>query len=146
MNLIGTQSLTIVAVLGALLSGVPGPTAAAAPKAVVVSSPTIAREGTATLSPADRLSSGRLRSSIRVSSGKRLRVDVNPPLPGGRNWKVRIERSRNGKWRQVCTCRTVGRAETLSLKVPKGTYRIRVLPHKGYRTSTPAQRFSSIPP
>ena len=91
-----------VVVAAALLMvpvGAPGAsTATAAPASVAVSTPATTVKAPAT----------RARASLRVSSGQRLTIDVNPNLTGKGAWRVKVERRKGGTWHRVCNCRTKG--------------------------------------
>ena len=128
LQLIHPRRLAVLTVLTLLLPANlidAGPSAAAATR-VPVSVSTMVSSGMP--------SAARPRATVFVRKGTRLMVNVNPNLNGDRAWKVRVERKRKGAWRTVCTCNTIGAAETLSLNVPKGTYRVRLLPRAGYST------------
>ena len=69
--------------------------------------------------------------TLSVPSDGVLHVDVAPNLKRKGYWKVRVERKSGSKWRHVATRRTVGRDETLDLRIKQGTYRVRVLRRAG---------------
>lgn len=62
-----------------------------------------------------------------VSDRSKLSVDVDPNV-GKRYWKFKVQRLRgDGTWgERKPTYRTSGKAETKTLNLPKGTYRVRV--------------------
>ncbi len=68
-----------------------------------------------------------------VDDGSKLRVNVNPNQ-GSRNWRFDVQRRRaDATWVTRSTHRTRGAAETRTLDLPAGTYRVRVHPKFGYR-------------
>lgn len=78
----------------------------------------------------------RKRTRATLRGGTRLRVDVNPNLPGDGSYRIRLQKRRNGEWQGLRTVRTRGRAETRSFRVRDGRYRVRVLSQRGYAGST----------
>jgi probable HAF family extracellular repeat protein len=82
------------------------------------------------------------RKTARVHLGTdaartRLRVDVDPNKGAG-YWTFRVQRQRaDGAWRTLRpTYTTYGRAETRTLNLRKGTYRVKVQAKYGYRGTT----------
>ncbi|MCU0300642.1 MAG: hypothetical protein MUF35_03440 [Candidatus Nanopelagicales bacterium] len=72
-------------------------------------------------------------------SGSVLYVDVNPNLPKKRYWKFRVYQQRaDGSWRARKTSTTLGSKETRTINLPKGTYKVVVLPKYGYQGSESA--------
>lgn len=67
-----------------------------------------------------------------VAASSRLSLDVDPDLSTG-SWAFRVQSQRaNGRWRTLpATYRTRGAQETRTLDLPRGTYRIRILPRFG---------------
>ena len=74
-----------------------------------------------------------------VASSAKLGVDVDPDLSAG-SWAFRVQRQRDdGSWRTLrTTYRTHGPDETRILDLPRGTYRVRVLPRMGLTEATSA--------
>jgi len=74
-----------------------------------------------------------------VASRSKLSVDIDPDLSAG-SWAFRVQRQReDGSWRTLrATHRTRGARETRILDLPRGTYRVRVLPHLGLIEATSA--------
>ncbi len=66
-------------------------------------------------------------------------MDVDPDLSAG-SWAFRVQRQRDdGSWRTLrTTYRTHGPDETRILDLPRGTYRVRVLPRMGLTEATSA--------
>ena len=62
-----------------------------------------------------------------VNSASRLFVDVNPSRGSG-YWSFRVQSLTSGRWTtRPTTYRTQGTAETATINLPKGTYRVIVL-------------------
>lgn len=71
-----------------------------------------------------------------VRDRTRLRLNVNPDL-GADAWRVTIQRKRpDGTWARVGTHLTRGTAETRTLDLPRGTYRVVVRAQKGFTRAT----------
>jgi len=67
-----------------------------------------------------------------VSGESKMRINVNPNKGSG-FWKVKIQKKTATGWKALKkTYRTKGRAEILTVDLPKGTYRAKVLPKYGY--------------
>ena len=67
-----------------------------------------------------------------VSGKSKMRINVNPNKGSG-FWKVKIQKKTATGWKTLKkTYRTKGRAEILTVDLPKGTYRAKVLPKYGY--------------
>jgi hypothetical protein len=82
------------------------------------------------------------RKTARVHLGTdpaqtRLRVNIDPNKGAG-YWTFRVQRQRaDGTWRTLRpTYTTYGRAETRTLNLRKGTYRVKVQAKYGYRGTT----------
>ncbi len=75
------------------------------------------------------------RASVKVRAVKsrsKLRVNVNPNR-GSRYWTFKVKRKRaDGTWAGKGTYRTRRAAETRTINLPKGTYRVRVRPKFGH--------------
>ncbi len=71
-----------------------------------------------------------------VSSRSKLRVDVDPNKGRG-YWTFRVQKKRaDGTWKPLKTYRTRGSAETRTINLPKGTYRVVVRAKYGYAGTT----------
>jgi hypothetical protein len=70
-------------------------------------------------------------------SGNVLYVDVNPNLPKKQYWKFRVYKQNptDGSWVAKKTYRTAGSKETRTINLPKGTYKVVVLPKYGHQSS-----------
>jgi hypothetical protein len=70
-------------------------------------------------------------------SGNVLYVDVNPNLPKRQYWKFRVHKYNpaDGSWVAKRTYRTAGSKETRTINLPKGTYKVVVLPKYGHQPS-----------
>ncbi len=75
--------------------------------------------------------------SVRSASSSKLGVDIDPDLTAGA-WAFRVQRQRtDGSWRTLkATFRTRGAKETRIVDLPRGTYRVRVLPRMGLIEAT----------
>ena len=64
-------------------------------------------------------------------------MDIDPDLTAG-SWAFRVQRQRtDGSWRTLkATYRTRGAKETRIVDLPRGTYRVRVLPRMGLTEAT----------
>jgi hypothetical protein len=66
-------------------------------------------------------------------------VNVNPNRGSG-FWKVKVQKRTDSGWRTLKkTYRTKGKAEKLTINLPKGTYRAKVLPKYGYEKAYSAR-------
>ena len=64
-----------------------------------------------------------------VSGGTKIRVDVNPNLPGGQNYSFRLQKMVKGDWVPYSKAHgTKGGNETRTVNVPKGTWRAECYP------------------
>lgn len=69
-------------------------------------------------------------------SGRVLYVNVNPNLTGSKYWRFRvIRKAADGTWVPKKVYRTRGAGETRTIDLPKGRYRVVVLPKYGYQAS-----------
>jgi hypothetical protein len=67
-----------------------------------------------------------------VSARSKLKVDVNPNM-GAKYWTFQVQRrNADGTWKALKTYRTRGTAETRTLDLRKGTYRVWVNPKFGH--------------
>jgi hypothetical protein len=67
-----------------------------------------------------------------VSKRSKLYLNVNPNV-GKRSWQVMVQKKSKGSWRTLPKVyRTKGRAERLRINLPKGKYRVVVLPDHGH--------------
>lgn len=85
--------------------------------------------------------SPRVRVAVAaVSQRTRLHLNVDPNLGSG-SWLVRVQRRRtDGTWATLVTSyRTWGTAETRTLDLPRGTYRVVVPSQSGYRWAASAE-------
>lgn len=74
-----------------------------------------------------------------VSGRSKLKVDVNPNM-GSKYWTFQVQRKNaDATWKALKTYRTLGRAETRTINLPKGTYRVLVNPKFGYSGATSAE-------
>lgn len=74
-----------------------------------------------------------------VRDGTRLWLNVNPNL-GCASWRVTIQRQRADRtWARVGVYRTLGRAETRTVDLPRGTYRVVVNTQKGFQRAVSAE-------
>jgi hypothetical protein len=75
------------------------------------------------------------RASVKVRAVKsrsKLRINVNPNR-GSRYWTFKVQRKRaDGTWAGKGAYRTRRAAETRTINLPKGTYRVRVRPKFGH--------------
>ena len=81
--------------------------------------------------PATPVKAAKVTTSSK-SARTKLHVNVNPNKGSG-YWNVRIQKKTSKGWKYVGkTYRTQGKYETLTLNLPKGTYRAVVMPKYGY--------------
>lgn len=74
-----------------------------------------------------------------VSKGSKLKVDVNPDRSKG-SWSFTVQRKQpDGSWKSMKTYATKGKAETKTVNLSKGTYRVVVHGKDGYASSTSAE-------
>jgi hypothetical protein len=67
-----------------------------------------------------------------VSARSKLKVDVNPNM-GSKYWTFQVQRKiADGTWKALKTYRTYGSAETRTVNLRKGTYRVWVNPKFGH--------------
>ncbi len=67
-----------------------------------------------------------------VSARSKLKVDVNPNM-GTKYWTFQVQRKNvDGTWKALKTYRTYGSAETRTVNLRKGTYRVWVNPKFGH--------------
>ncbi len=74
---------------------------------------------------------------VKATSGRsKLFVDVNPNKGSG-HWRFQVQSKRsNGSWKALKSYRTKGSAETRTLNLKRGTYRVVVTGKYGYRGVT----------
>ncbi len=77
---------------------------------------------------------------VKATSGRsKLFVDVNPNKGSG-FWTFQVQSKKaSGAWKTLKSYRTKGSAETRTINLKKGTYRVVVAPKYGYRGTTSAQ-------
>ena len=80
--------------------------------------------------------------TIRATSGgTRLYVDVDPKI-GRDYWTFQVQRKQGENlWQTLGTYRTEGSAETRTLNLPEGTYRVVVNPEYGYLGATSTEAY-----
>lgn len=81
------------------------------------------------------------QATVTTNAGRsKLLVNVDPDKASG-YWTFRVQARRtDGSWRTLKqTYRTQGSRETRTINLPAGTYRVRVQPKYGYRSSTSAE-------
>lgn len=76
------------------------------------------------------------RPTVTFTGGPSLVIDVDPNLSGSKYWRFRLDRRSGSKWKKVGVYHTHGKAETRSLRVKAGTYRVHVYARSGFRSST----------
>ncbi|MFO1540551.1 MAG: hypothetical protein ACKOTZ_08955, partial [Chloroflexota bacterium] len=119
-----TRTFVFVATLGLLASIAPVVPATAAP------------DGTRTRAADPGTISIAAAPSVRWLTGSTLTIDVDPGLPGTKNWNVVLQRESGGSWVEVFRTTTSGKTEARSFTVPAGTYRVFVPPQLGYKKKT----------
>lgn len=70
-----------------------------------------------------------------VQNRSKLRVDVNPNQ-GAANYKIRIQKRGDGKWKTTRTVRTKGPKDKLTVNMSKGKYRVKVPDQRGMEGTT----------
>lgn len=93
------------------------------------------------VSPALDYSAPHATLSLRVIDGRKLRVNAGPALPGTKDFSVKIQRRSGGRWVAHRTVSTEGKAERVTVNVPRGTYRARLAKQRGYLGVVSAKRF-----
>ncbi|HYO17046.1 MAG TPA: hypothetical protein VES02_00060 [Dermatophilaceae bacterium] len=73
-----------------------------------------------------------------VSNASKIKVNMGPNQPGNRYYTFRIDvRREGGGWlRYLKTFKTQGKAETRTVNVPSGTYRVRCNGKFGFVSAT----------
>jgi endonuclease YncB( thermonuclease family) len=86
-------------------------------------------------------SAPRMTVALSVASRSKLVVDAGPSLPGTVNYRVTVQKRSGGGWRTVRSVRTSGKAEKVTVDVPRGTYRVLLQNQHGYLAVTSPSRF-----
>ena len=93
--------------------------------------------GPSTAEPADTQPAPVLKVK-RVSGGNKLKVDLDPNLPGTKSWTFTVQRlaADGTTWNKWRTFKTTTKKEVKTVNPKKGTYRIVVGEQRGYRSAT----------
>lgn len=120
----GTGDAAVISVTPKVAPAAPvAPPAPAQPPVVVV--PPVA-------APADPAPPAARVKVKAVAKRSKLYLNVNPNV-GKRSWQVMVQKKSKGTWRTLPKVyRTKGRAERLRINLPKGRYRVVVLPDHGH--------------
>lgn len=83
----------------------------------------------------------RITVSLSVASRTRLVADAGPSLPGTDSFRLAVQKKSGSGWRTVRSVRTSGRAEKVTIDVPRGTYRVLLANQRGYLGVTSSGRY-----
>lgn len=73
---------------------------------------------------------------VKTPRKAKLKINVNPDLPGKTSWKVLILKKKQGQFVKVKKVRTQGPREIVKVDMPRGRYKVRVPTQKGYEEVT----------